>query len=113
MKLRAGTSLHVEIIAQSEPVALVIPQSAVVTSASGATSVMIVGEGDKPKKQEVTLGIHNGGNVQVKEGLKSGDRVVTTGAYELSKLDSDVLAKAKLEIQPAKEPPDPDEEDEK
>jgi cobalt-zinc-cadmium efflux system membrane fusion protein len=113
MKLRAGTSLRMEIIAKSEPVALVIPQSAVVTSASGATSVMIVGEGDKPKKQPVTLGIHSDGNVQVTEGVKSGDRVVTTGVYELSKLDSDVLEKTKLQIQPAKEPPDPDEEDEK
>jgi len=113
MKMRPGTGIRVEVIAKSESNALVIPESAIVTSGSGATSVMLIGEGDKPVKQPVTLGIHDAGNVQITEGLKSGDRVVSKGAYELSKLDSDVLAKTKLQIQPAKEPPDPDEEDEK
>ena len=53
------------------------------------------------------------GRVQVVEGVKSGDRVVVKGAYELSKLESDVLEKTKLDIQPTPEPPDPEEEDEK
>jgi hypothetical protein len=48
--------------------------------------------------------------VQVTEGLVSGERVVTTGAFELNKLDPEVLAKTKLQIQPPKEE---EEEDEK
>ena len=64
-------------------------------------------------KQAVTLGIHEGGKVQVVGGVKSGDRVVVKGAYNLSKLESDVLEKTKLAVQAMPEPPDPEEEDEK
>jgi len=54
------------------------------------------------------LGIRDSGNVQVTEGLESGERVVTAGAFEPSKLEEGVLAKTKVQIQPPKE-----EEDEK
>ena len=37
------------------------------------------------------------------DGLESGQRVVTTGAFELAKLDPDVLEKTKVQIQPPKE----------
>ena len=73
---------------------------------------MLVGEGDQPKKQSVVLGIHDAGNVQITEGLNGGDRVVSTGAFELSKLDPDVLKKTKLQIQLPKEEEE-EEEDEK
>jgi len=111
MKLRAGTSLKVEIIAKTEPIALVVPESAIVTDESGETFVMLIGEKDMPKKQMVTLGIQDAGNVQVTEGLKGGDRVVSTGAYELSKLEPDVLKKTKLQIQLPKEEEEEEEEE--
>lgn len=111
-RLRAGTSLRLEIIAKTEPIALVIPQTAVVTDDSGATNVMLVDSADMPKKVAVMLGIRDGDNVQVLEGLEGGDRVVTTGAFELAKLDPDVLEKTKLKIQLPKEEEEP-EEDEK
>jgi multidrug efflux pump subunit AcrA (membrane-fusion protein) len=113
MKLRAGTSLKVEIVAKTEPLALVVPESAIVTGESGETFVMLVAAGDMPKKQTVALGIHDAGNVQVTEGLKGGDRVVSTGAYELSKLEPDVLKKTKLQIQLPKEEEEEEEEEEK
>ena len=103
--------MRVEIIARTERIALVIPEGAVITDESGETSVMVIGEGDTPHKQAVMLGIHDAGNVQVTEGLKGGDRVVSTGAYELSKLEPDVLKKTKLQIQLPKE--DEEEEEEK
>ena len=79
------------------------------TSPSGNTSVMVVDSENKPRKKSVTLGIRDNGNVEVKEGLQSGERVVTIGAFELSKLEEEVLAKTKVQIQPPKE----EEEDEK
>ena len=42
------------------------------------------------------------------DGLENGQRVATTGAFELAKLDPDVLAKTNVQIQPPKE----EEEDE-
>jgi HlyD family secretion protein len=111
MRLRAGSSVRVEIVAKTEPIALVVPESAVVTGEGGDTFVMLVGEANQPVKQAVTLGIHDAGNVQVIEGLKGGDRVVSTGAFELSKLEPDVLKKTKLQIQLPKEEEEEEEEE--
>jgi len=111
MRLRAGSSVRVEIVAKTEPIALVVPESAVVTGKGGDTFVMLVGEANQPVKQAVTLGIHDAGNVQVIEGLKGGDRVVSTGAFELSKLEPDVLKKTKLQIQLPKEEEEEEEEE--
>ena len=108
-RLKPGTSVRVEMIARTVQSALVIPQAAVLTSSSGSTSVIVVGPENKPEKKGVTLGIRDAGNVEVTDGLESGERVVTTGAFELSKLEEDVLAKTKVEIQAPKE----EEEDEK
>jgi HlyD family secretion protein len=108
-RLRPGTSMRVEMIAQTVPSALVIPAASVVTSASGSTSVMVIDTENKPHKKSVTLGIRDAGNVQVTEGLQSGERVVTVGAFELAKLEEEVLAKTKVEIQTPKEDEDEDE----
>ena len=64
---------------------------------------------NKPHKKGVTLGIRDRGIVQVTEGLESGERVVTVGAFEIDKLDENVLAKTKVQIQAPKE----EEEEEK
>ncbi len=108
-RLKPGTSMRAEMIAQTVPSALVIPQAAVLTSSSGNTSVMVVDSENKPRRKPVTLGIRDGGNVQVSEGLASGERVVTIGAFELAKLDEEVFAKTKVQIQPPKEEEDEDE----
>src|SRR5438034_11062399 len=108
-RLKPGTSVRAEMIAETVPSALVIPQAAVLTSSSGNTSVMVVDSENKPRRKPVTLGIRDGGNVQVSEGLASGERVVTIGAFELAKLDEEIFAKTKVQIQPPKE----EEEDEK
>ncbi len=97
-----------EIVARTVPGALVIPEAAVLTSSSGTTSVMVIDPENKPHKEAVTLGIRDSGKVQVTDGLQNGQRVVTTGAFELAKLDESVLAKTNVRIQPPKE-----EEDEK
>ncbi len=107
-RLKPGTSLRVEMVAQSVPDALVIPFASVLTSPTGSTSVMVIDSENKPHKKSVTLGIRDNANVQVTEGLQSGDRVVTVGAFELAKLEPDVLAKTKVQIQPPKEEDDED-----
>jgi HlyD family secretion protein len=102
-RLKPGTSMRVDMIAQSLPSALIIPVAAVLTSPSGNTSVMVIDSENKPHKKSVTLGIRDSGNAEVKEGLQSGERVVTIGAFELAKLEPEVLAKTKVQIQPPKE----------
>jgi multidrug efflux pump subunit AcrA (membrane-fusion protein) len=94
--LKPGTSVRVELIAKTVPNALVIPQAALLTSGSGATSVIVVDAENKPHKKAVTTGIRDAGTVQVTDGLDSGQRVVTTGSFELGKLEPDVLRRPRF-----------------
>src|SRR5262249_7913006 len=91
-RLKPGASVRVEMIAASVPNALVIPEMAVLTRPSGNTAVIVATPDNRPLRKPIHVGIHDAGNVQVVEGLQSGERVVTVGAYELDKLDDDVYA---------------------
>jgi len=101
--LKPGMTLRAEAIVKSNPRALVIPAAAVLTADSGNTSVIVVDAENKPHRKPVTLGIREGANVEVADGLQNGERVVTAGAFELGKLDEDVFDKAKVHIQLPKE----------
>jgi Membrane-fusion protein len=107
--LRAGSSIRVEIIAKSVPSTLVLPQTAVLTSPSGATFAMVIDKDNVPHRRKIATGIRDLGKVQVTDGLESGQRVATTGAFELFKLEDEVLKKVKVQIAPAKEEEEPEE----
>ncbi len=102
-QLKPGTSIRVTIIAERVKDAVVIPAAAVLTAQDGSTSVMIA-QGDKPEQRSVKTGIRDGDNIQITEGLKAGEQVVTAGAFELSQEDPDVLKRTKLQIGSPKSP---------
>jgi multidrug efflux pump subunit AcrA (membrane-fusion protein) len=106
---RPGTSTKVEMIAKSVANALVIPEKAVMTSPQGATFVIVIDQDNKPHRRKVAIGIRDSGKAQVTDGLDSGQRVATTGAFELFKLEPEVLSKVKVQIAPAKEDEEPEE----
>jgi len=97
-RLKAGTSVRVTIVAETVPDAIVIPAAALLTAPDGATSV-IVANGDKPEQKAVKTGIRDGDKVQITDGLSGGEKVVTVGAFELSREDPDVLKKTTIQIQ--------------
>jgi multidrug efflux pump subunit AcrA (membrane-fusion protein) len=66
---------------------------------------------NKPHKKKVKVGIRDGGDVQVTEGLQGGERVVTVGAFALSQEDDPVLAKTNIQVQAPPNIPDEDDED--
>ncbi|HZT76829.1 MAG TPA: efflux RND transporter periplasmic adaptor subunit [Vicinamibacterales bacterium] len=101
--LRPGTSVKVEMIAQTVSNTLVIPEKAVMTSPAGATFAIVIDQNNVPHRRKITVGIRDSGKAQVTDGLDSGQRVATTGAFELFKLEPDVLTKTKVQIAPAKE----------
>ena len=55
------------------------------------------------------VGIRDSGKAQVTDGLENGQRVATTGAYELFKLETEVLSKVRVQVAPAKEEEEPEE----
>jgi multidrug efflux pump subunit AcrA (membrane-fusion protein) len=83
--------------------ALVIPEKAVLTSPAGATFAIVVDQNNVPHRRKISVGIRDSGKAQVTDGLDSGQRVATTGAFELFKLEADVLTKTKVQIAPPKE----------
>jgi len=56
---------------------LIVPQTAVVRSQSGAPSAYIVNEENKVEKKSLTLSNEVGSNWVVEEGLEVGDRIIT------------------------------------
>jgi multidrug efflux pump subunit AcrA (membrane-fusion protein) len=101
--LRPGTSVKVEMIAQTVSNALVIPEKAVLTSPGGATFAIVIDQNNVPHRRKISVGIRDGGKAQVTDGLDSGQRVATTGAFELFKLEPEVLTKTKVQVAPPKE----------
>ena len=84
---RPGTSVRVTIVAETVPHAIVVPAAALLTDPDGVTSVIVLDSDNKPHKQKVKVGIRNGDDVQITDGLKGGERVVTVGAFELDSED--------------------------
>lgn len=108
--LRAGASAKVELIAKTVENALLVPEAAVVTSASGTAYVIVVDNDNKPHLRKIAIGVRDSGNVQAVDGLENGQRVATTGAFEIFKLDEDVRDKVTVKVAPPKEEEeDPDE----
>lgn len=75
---------YVEVFLISTPMenVLRIPLSAL-TEEEGAYFVYIRLDEEGYRKQEVTLGVSDGNDVQVLTGLQPGDEVVTRGAYQV------------------------------
>jgi HlyD family secretion protein len=108
-KLRPGASIRVEVIAKTLSNVLVIPQKAVLTSPSGSTFAIVIDGENKPHLRKIAVGIRDRGSAQVTDGLESGQRVATTGAFELFKLEPEVLSKTRVKIAPAREEEEPEE----
>jgi RND family efflux transporter MFP subunit len=98
-RLRPGASARVSIVGETVQHAIVAPAAALLTAPDGVTSVIVLDSDNKPHKKHVKVGIRNGDDVQISEGLQGGERVVTVGAFELDKEDEDVLAKTKIQVQ--------------
>jgi HlyD family secretion protein len=82
-QLKPGTSVQLSLTAQTVKDALVVPASSVITTPEGASTVMLAGSDGRAHQKAVKLGIRNGGDVQILEGVTASDKVVAGGAYGL------------------------------
>ena len=81
--LKPGTSVKLSMLAQRIPDALVIPAAGLLIGQDGSTSVMQVGADNHAHQKTVRVGIRQGEQIQITEGLKAGDKIVGSGAYGL------------------------------
>ena len=92
MRLRPGMFVTARIALADEPADLRVPATALQVH-EGQDVVFVRGEDGKLRPQPVTLGRRNGNYVEVLTGLKTGDTVVTEGAFvvksQLAKSDFD------------------------
>lgn len=96
-QLKPGTSVQLSLTAQTVKDALVVPVSSILTAPDGATTVMVAGSDGRAHQKPVKLGIRNGDDVQVTEGVSENDKVIATGAYGLPD-------KTKIKIEAAEAP---------
>lgn len=82
-ELKPGTSVQLSLTAQTLKDALVLPASSVLTAPDGSTTVMVAGPDGRAHQTAVKLGIHNGDDVQVVDGVKENEKVISSGAYGL------------------------------
>jgi HlyD family secretion protein len=82
-RYKAGTPVRTVITGRTVAKAIKVPLSAVLTAQDGTKSVMIAGADGAAHKRAVTLGIDDGKDVQVVQGLSGADTVITTGGYGL------------------------------
>lgn len=80
-KLRPGLLVRVT-VKGPEREAVMVPEAAIVQRATGA--VLFTVDGDKVTEVKVRLGKRADGKVEVLEGVKAGDAVVTAGNSQLS-----------------------------
>lgn len=81
--LKPGTSVQLSLTAQTLKDALVVPVSSVITAPDGTSTVMLAGADGRAHQKTVKLGIRNGDDAQILEGVTASDKVVATGAYGL------------------------------
>lgn len=83
-KYKAGTPVRVAISGRTIPAAIKVPLEAVITSEDGNKSVFVINKDGTAHKIVVQLGINDGEDVQVTQGLNGSETVITKGAYGLS-----------------------------
>lgn len=103
-RLKPGASVHAAIIAETFKAVPVVPASAILPGEEGGTAVLVVDSNSIAHLRPVQLGVREGNKVQVLNGARPGEEVVTVGG-----LGVDDKSKVKVIDTTVKESEDEDE----
>jgi len=81
--LRAGTSAHLSVQVRKILDAVIVPTEAIVSQGDTGSAVFVVGKDNIAHQTAVKVGIRQGKDSQILEGVAPGVTVVTAGAYGL------------------------------
>jgi HlyD family secretion protein len=102
-KLKPGATVHVSMLAQTIPDAVVVPVDALLPNDEGGVQAMVVGPDLVAHEREIEVGVRTSEKAQIVKGLNPGEKVITGGGVGLD--DG-----AKVRIAPA---PAPDKDEDK
>lgn len=80
---RAGTSVHVSILANTIDGATLVPAASLLPGEEGGTIVVTVDDKDTAHQKKVEVGAREGDLAQIVSGVQPGERVVTVGGVGL------------------------------
>jgi HlyD family secretion protein len=81
--LKPGMTIQLSITARSDQNAVVVPATAVFKNDEGADYVVVAGTDGHAHFRTVSIGIRNAELVQITDGVKGGDPIITSGGYAL------------------------------
>lgn len=81
-RLKVGMFAAIEVASGGAREGLVVPESAIVEQ-EGRKLVFVHTAPEEFRAQEVAIGNKDGTNIEIRDGLQPGDRVVTVGTYAL------------------------------
>ena len=82
-KLKPGATVHVSLLAQTIPEAVVIPAAALLPNDEGGVQAMVVGSDLVAHEREIEVGVRGTEKVQILKGLNPGEKVITGGGVGL------------------------------
>jgi HlyD family secretion protein len=97
--LKPGMTVQLSITARSDKNAMVVPAPAVFKSDDGSDYVVLAGADGHAHLTTVSIGIRNTELVQITEGVKEGDSIITSGGYALPD-----KTQIKIETNPGEQP---------
>ncbi len=103
-QLKPGTSVHGVIIAEEVKAATVVPAAAILPGEEGGTAVLVVDANSTVHRRAVRIGVREGNQVQILNGVTPGEEVVVVGGLGL-----DDKAKVKVVTTAVEEAGDEDE----
>jgi len=102
--LKPGTTVQISVDANEIPNAIVVPVAALLSLEEGGEKVMVASSDGAAHERKVEVGVKQGDRVQILNGVKEGEQVITVGGLGLED-------KAKIEIAKPGEQGAPDKED--
>jgi multidrug efflux pump subunit AcrA (membrane-fusion protein) len=82
-RLKPGTTAKIDIHAQTIKDAIVIPDAALLAGEEGEDKVIVITPDSTAQIRKVKTGVRQDGKVQILEGVKAGESVVTVGGVGL------------------------------
>lgn len=79
--LRPGMYARIAIVTQTRSAVPMLPEEAIMPQ--GTDSYVYTINGNKAQRTKITIGERQAGSVEVREGLKAGDKVITAGLMKL------------------------------